>query len=154
MSGDVTYQALDRLTYLPNRDPLKNGSVIAGQLYYDVYITGGDIANVILTNVTINGESTAPSLREVTVPGDVTVGPTDYTIVLEKSIGEATNVILPACVLNRRLQIIDGNGDAGTNPITLVPDGTDTIIGQASYTIAANWEGIDLISLADKWIFS
>lgn len=46
MSGDVTYQALDRLTYLPHRTALKNGNVIAGQNYYDVYITGGTITGI------------------------------------------------------------------------------------------------------------
>lgn len=46
MSGDVTYQALDRLTFLPSRDDLKNGNVIAGQSYYDVYFTGGSIIGI------------------------------------------------------------------------------------------------------------
>lgn len=46
MSGDVTYQALDRLTYLPTRDALKNGNCIAGQSYYDIYFTGGTIGGI------------------------------------------------------------------------------------------------------------
>lgn len=46
MSGDVTYQALDRLTYLPSRDALKNGNCIAGQSYYDVFFSGGTIGGI------------------------------------------------------------------------------------------------------------
>lgn len=55
MSGDVTYQALDRLSYLPDRALEDNGLCIAGQKYYDVYFTGGDI-----DGVTIGGTTPAP----------------------------------------------------------------------------------------------
>lgn len=54
MSGDlVTYGALKRLSFLPERPDADNGSVIGGQDYYDVFITGGHIANVTLDNVDI-----------------------------------------------------------------------------------------------------
>lgn len=49
MSGDVTYQALKRLSWLPDRDESDNGSVIAGQEYDNVFINGGEINNVALT---------------------------------------------------------------------------------------------------------
>lgn len=55
MAGDSTYQGLKRLSYLRERADSDNGSVIAGQDYDDVYFIGGDIANVTLTNVTIDG---------------------------------------------------------------------------------------------------
>lgn len=52
MSGDTTYQALDRLSYLPGRDPIKNGLCIAGQNYYNVYFTGGEISGLDIDGLT------------------------------------------------------------------------------------------------------
>jgi len=46
MSGDVTYQALERLTHMPDSPFSNQGDVIAGQKYYDVYITGGEISGI------------------------------------------------------------------------------------------------------------
>jgi hypothetical protein len=43
---------LKRLTWLPERDPNHNGTVIAGQEYDNVDFIGGNISNVTLTNVT------------------------------------------------------------------------------------------------------
>jgi hypothetical protein len=54
MAGDVTVGALQRVTHMPapnlNRD---GGNLIAGQNYFNVYFTGGNISNVTLTNCTI-----------------------------------------------------------------------------------------------------
>lgn len=66
MSGDVTYQALKRLTWLNNRDASDNGNVIAGQEYDDVYFTGGTItgATVSGNSVTATGATTAQTLAD------------------------------------------------------------------------------------------
>lgn len=47
MSGDVTPQALERLTKMPDGDD--NYGVIAAQKYYDVYFTGGTISGVTIS---------------------------------------------------------------------------------------------------------
>jgi hypothetical protein len=52
--GETTVQSLKRYSWLPDRDANKNGNLIAGQDYDDVFIAGGEISNVTLTNVTIN----------------------------------------------------------------------------------------------------
>lgn len=49
MSGDVTYQALKRLTWLPERDVSHNGHVIAGQDYFDIFFTGGSVSNISIS---------------------------------------------------------------------------------------------------------
>lgn len=54
MSGDVTQQALSRLTYLPERADADNGHMIAGQKYWDVKFTGGEFSNAVLSNPTIS----------------------------------------------------------------------------------------------------
>ncbi|CAM5999275.1 unnamed protein product [Sphagnum balticum] len=53
MSGDVTVGALQRLSYMPNQANKDGGNLIAGQDYYNVLFTGGNISNVTLTNCTI-----------------------------------------------------------------------------------------------------
>ncbi len=51
MAGDVTKGFLKRLSYIDGRPgDYDGGSLIAGQEYYDVYFTGGEIQNVTLTN--------------------------------------------------------------------------------------------------------
>ena len=59
MAGDTTKQMLKRLAWLPDRDASENGDLIAGQDYDDVYIAGGEILNVTLSNVTISGLASA-----------------------------------------------------------------------------------------------
>lgn len=54
MSGDVTIQALSRLSWLPDRDAGDNGLLIAGQRYDDVYFVGGTMSNIVLDSPTIN----------------------------------------------------------------------------------------------------
>lgn len=73
MSGDVTYQSLKRLTWLPERDASDNGNVIAGQEYDNVYFNGGAINNATLTNCTIVGSSSPKSFSggyKVALAGD------------------------------------------------------------------------------------
>lgn len=45
MSGDVTYQALERLSHMPD-NPSNPADAIAGQKYYDVAFTGGTIVGI------------------------------------------------------------------------------------------------------------
>jgi hypothetical protein len=75
MAGDTTLQALKRLTFLPDREESKNGNVIAGQEYYDVLFTGGEISNVSLSGITINSVDNITfdnggSIRTGTTSGD------------------------------------------------------------------------------------
>lgn len=46
--GETTRQSLKRYSYLPERDAGDNGTLIAGQEFDNVYIQGGEIANVTL----------------------------------------------------------------------------------------------------------
>lgn len=134
MSGDVTEQALSRLSHLPGST--NPADMIAAQKYYDVELTGGSISNVTLTDVTINGQATSPTLRVVTASGSVTPASDDYTIVINKTVGAATTVLLSgAQTTGRRLEIKDGKGDAATNNITL----SGTVDGASSPKIDTNY---------------
>jgi hypothetical protein len=58
MSGDTTIGALKRLSYLPERTAVENGTLIGGQEYDDVYFTGGVIDGVTITDAIIGGVDT------------------------------------------------------------------------------------------------
>lgn len=60
MSGDVTLQALSRLSYLPGRDDGDNGNMMAGQEYDNVYIAGGTLINVDVTASSLTLTSALP----------------------------------------------------------------------------------------------
>lgn len=76
--------------------------------------------------------------RVITAPGNVTVDVNDSLIILAKTVAQATQFFLPAD--NTKfgpVKIVDFNGVGGTFAITIVPNGTETISGQASWTLGA-----------------
>jgi hypothetical protein len=92
--------------------------------------------------------SSAPLQRVVTAAGDVTVASTDNIILLNKTVGATTNIILPTAVSRGGVAITvkDLKGDAFTNNITFVPNGTETIDGFSPAAAITN--GIALIDAA------
>ena len=94
--------------------------------------------------------------RLVTASGAVAVASDDSDIiVVKKTVGAATTVNLPAAADRANpVRIVDGKYDAATNNITIVPDGSETLMGGASYVIDSNGASITLTPLADGsgWI--
>ena len=77
-------------------------------------------------------------VREVTAAGAITVVATDYIILVNKSVGAATTVNLPASPSTGQVFIIkDGKGDANSNNITIVP-AAGNIDGAANLVINSN----------------
>lgn len=97
------------------------------------------------------------NVREVTAAGDITVLDTDDVIIVNKSSGAATAVNLVA-VANRNprrpLTIIDGKGDANSNPITVTPSGAETIVGLTTWAINLPYGSVRLraLSSGSKWL--
>lgn len=151
MSGDTTYQALERLTKMPDDTTLNGGDRIAGQFYYDVDFTGGNLSGVTLTNVTINGITTARTLRVVTIPGSVTVQSDDYIIVVNKAAPETTTVNLPAGTTSRSIIIVDGAGNAASFPITIDGNLSQTINGQSTLVINRNYTAFEMVFNGTEW---
>lgn len=78
--------------------------------------------------------SIAPNYREVTAAGDITVGPSDDVIGVNKTVGAATNVDLGLASgrSGKPLVIKDIKGDADVNNITPVASGGELIDGLAA----------------------
>lgn len=107
----------------------------------------------------LNAESdsiASRSKREVTAAGDVTVVADDADVILiNKTVGAPTNVLLPHSALrSRNIRIVDRKYDAATNNITITSAGstspsTATIMGAASYVIDTNGGSLELSPLPD-----
>jgi hypothetical protein len=85
--------------------------------------------------------------RIVTDAGDVQIASTDITIVMNKSVGAPTNIILPPSANRQGLPVTvkDLKQDANTNNITFVPASGETIDGYSATAAAAN--GVALIDI-------
>ena len=113
---------------------VQEGTSNAGYFFHCVSAAGGtiDVTALDFDRLVIGRRH----VREVTGAGDITVGEFDDAILVNKAAGAATGVTLPAAAARRRpLTVKDTKGDAATNPITLNPDGAETIDGLSSWVI-------------------
>lgn len=113
-------------------------------------VTIAQIAAAAASIVTTSGLTGAilNTHRTVTDPGDVVVdATTDEIILLDKTVGAPTNIILPTAASRQGvpLTVKDLKGDAATNNITFVPNGSETIDGFSGAAAAAN--GVALIDM-------
>jgi hypothetical protein len=89
--------------------------------------------------------------RVVTAAGAVTVTTADDIVIINKTVGAATVVNLPATPTNGEwFTIKDGKGDAGTNTITITP-AAGTIDGQATHLIESNYGSRELVYNGTEW---
>lgn len=75
--------------------------------------------------------------RTITAAGVITVTVDDYLVVINKTVGAASAVNLPAGVTGQVFVIKDGKGDAATNNITITP-AAGNIDGAATLVINTN----------------
>jgi hypothetical protein len=86
-----------------------------------------------------------PTQQIVVNPGNVTVVNSDSLIVLNKAVGQPTNVLLPpAAGKIGRIKISDWKGDADTNNITVIPAAGEMISGLSQWVIAGSHASITL----------
>lgn len=131
-----------------------------GGAYKIVVTSGSDSKTRRYVPIGLAQETDAPAeglvQRLVTAAGTVTVAADDADIiVIKKTVGAATTVNLPkAADAIRPVRIVDGKYDAATNNITIMPDGTETIFGAASWIIDGNGGSMKLTPLDDGsgWI--
>lgn len=106
-------------------------------------------------NVTVGSLTTTTgrikAVRVVTAAGAVTVATTDEVVVVNKTVGAATAVSLPATPSTGRIYAVkDGKGDASTNNITITP-AAGTIDGAATLVITTNYGAAFMIYNGTQW---
>ena len=90
-------------------------------------------------------------VRVVTAAGNIAVMAADAVIVVRKTAGAATTVALesgPAA--GRVVTVKDGRGDAGANPITVVP-ASGTIDGGANLVLSSGYGSVTLVFNGLEW---
>lgn len=101
-----------------------------------------------LLNSGLWGQPVAGAARIVTAAGDVVAADGDTTILLNKTVGEPTNINLPPALsrAGRPITVKDYKGDANVNAITFVSWTGETIEGFSAAAAAAN--GVAVISFS------
>lgn len=96
--------------------------------------------SIALTQLGQGNDVLAP--RVITLAGTVTVTDTDLLIVMNLGSPSATTFDLPAVSARNgaSLYIFDYPGNAG--PMTFTPTGSDTIMGEASWTVTGVGTGL------------
>jgi hypothetical protein len=94
----------------------------------------------------VSGAAAARTVRVVTAAGGVTIdADDDHIVVINKTVGEATAVTLPAAAdAENPITIKDGKGDSDDNNITIDADGTEEMDGATSIVIDSPYAGITL----------
>lgn len=82
------------------------------------------------------------SIRVATTTPVTVSATTDYTVVTDLASAGAVAVNLPAGAARQVFIIVDGKGDAGTNNITITPNGAQTIGGAANLVLSYNRQAV------------
>lgn len=97
------------------------------------------------------GGSSVRSIRVYTGTGNITVSDDDDIIEVNKSVGAATGVILPAVPEDGKLFTIkDGKGDASTHNITITVSGSGDIDGGGSFLLDMPYQAANFLYSADN----
>lgn len=98
------------------------------------------------------GGSNIVTVREVTAAGAVTVSATtDYVVLINKTVGAATTVNLPAGQTGLSFVIKDKKLDANSHNITITPNGSQTIDGAATLVLNVNGQSTSLVFQGTDW---
>ncbi len=119
------------------------------------YIEGGSNTGNF-TTLTASGLTTLSGgqivkTRVVTASGAITVAATDSVIIVNKTVGAATTVNLPAGVTGTKYIIKDGKFDAITNNITITP-ASGNIDNAATYVMNSNGQSATIVYSGTQWL--
>lgn len=99
--------------------------------------------------ITANGLALEPVRIATTTPDTVTVN--DSIVSYQLAAPGLVAVALPAGITGTVYYLKDGTGDASTNPITITPNGVETIDDSATATINTNYGALTLVYTGAKW---
>lgn len=85
------------------------------------------------------------AIRKATTTPVTVVAATDCVLVVDLAVAGVSTVNLPAGAAKQVMYIVDGKGDAGTNNITVTPNGIQTIAGSATYVMNSARQTIMLV---------
>ncbi len=92
--------------------------------------------------------------REITAAGDIVINESDHIVLINKTVGSPTNVLLPfdvnAFCGQRVVNIKDKKGDAHLNPISITSS-FGLIDGQVTITINNPYQSFTFIRGSDGW---
>lgn len=142
--GSIVFQGADGTTFKTGavirvRCPQTPSGDMPGQIEFTTTPIGSSTAVVRLTigndGSFLFAGAFLTQTRTVTAAGAVTVTIADYTVYINKTVGAATTVNLPASpATGLEFRFKDLKGDANTNNITLTP-AAGTIDGAATYVM-------------------
>lgn len=90
-------------------------------------------------------------VQDITAAGAVAISNNAGIALVEQAVGAPITLNLPAAASKTcPVLIADWKGDAGTNNITIVPNGAEKIQGKAQWTIAADTGSIFLRPVAGR----
>lgn len=117
------------------------------------WVSGAGSAVQITSGSSVNSPGTGQLSVDAPASYPYSITSADSETVLVVDTTAARTLSLPSATVTMTVVIKDGNGQAQTNPITIEPDGTDTIEGvNADYVIDWNNASIWLISDGtSKW---
>jgi hypothetical protein len=122
--------------------------------------SGGNISsnNVqgALQNLDTAVQNAKGQLTPITAAGTVTISATQPGVAIDKTVGAPTTVQLPAAASRNGLPVIvkDMKGDAGngTNSITVLPNGAETIDGESQDVIDVNLASRTYRPISGGWL--
>lgn len=124
----------------------------------DLYYTSGAGAAVQLTSggSIVATPSAVTSMEYTPITSDTVISELDTFVVLGVSTAAARTITLPSAALvtaGRIFMIKDMTGNAETNNITILPDGSDGIDGAISQTISSAYGSMFVITNGvDTWM--
>ena len=111
------------------QDDIPDGATAKKFIPSDVAITGGSVGGAVVGPPTVVGTAQLAN-------GVYAVAATDCRLQVTATASVAAQVNLRAGAAGARLSVVNSGGDPATaQQVTVVPNGADTILGQASYVL-------------------
>lgn len=165
ISSDLTFNTSWSATDLKKTNYSSQSSSLTGashsnSLYSvlgDLYYTNGAGVAVQVTSggALVSTPGAANSFQFNDVSTNLTIGPADTYVYIAVDTNASRTITLPsaAAVTTGRIYAIkDATGLSETNPITLAADGSETIDGEATYSVESNYAVIFVIGNGiDGW---
>lgn len=123
-------------------------TIVRNTLDGELYVSTNAVV-ATYTQLTNSGSGSAPTITSTAADPYAVLATDDY--VLLTGTAQVVDLIAGASHVTKVLTIKDKAGTAAASPITITPNGAETIDGAASLTIDANYAGITLVFAGTDW---